>query len=771
MRTCLVVLALSLPATLHAQDAPVRDVDVRARIVATAGVAGRFTEARCSASEALVPHEAAGFTGPLSARGGAGALVLDTGGLLAPHGVTRFANRDFPADVAELVHALGYQVLAFGENDLGAPRPRTLLVAHALAERGIPYVATNLRCAPDQPLCDGIVDARDAIEPLRVGEASVALLALLDPAVLERVAPDRSAGLTLEPIAERLPDAVRAARAAGAEVVVAVLDVGSAEAFTLARGLPDDARPDLVLLADAGDDLLFAQPPSLAPAIVAPPPGSGVEISVGRSAALASAFEMLAQPLSVMAPASVASPVTEFADAVGAAYCAAWGRGLPGGALARPIDAADVATLAAQIVREHADADAAFLNVQAVASSFRPADPARLSASDFYIALEYDEPLVVADVPASWLREALDRAGAHGLVTPGLTSTGAGLADLRIRHRAPVPAVSYRVVTIRFLAEGGDGALPPLPEGTTWRTLEHEENGETRYDSLRDVVLAGLERPSERDPRDVRPSPDDAPEWIVGATLDGTFAGSTLDNPQGYDAALLAVRSSIAMGLAIELRASASAPDWTWENRLTGSFRTQWAPSSEPGTPGAFAEAQDQIQLRSLGSWRGWRTDPTAVYVPDLFVEAFVESELTRPAARDFHWLLIRPTVGLRFPLASVLDVRLSGGLEAQVLRPGAEAEPGAGASIVLSPWTIFGDGARSLTAAGSADFFAADLFDQNRWQLRGSLDLALDLAGPFALTLGSRLYVQEESARGAAVAFSATAGVRLATTHRVVGP
>lgn len=761
---------LLVPFTAYAQEG--RSVRAAARVLATAGIQGRFGEARCHEDEPVTPDAGADFTQPLVVRGaGSDAVVLDTGGLLAPHGITRFANRDLPEVVADLVQGLGYDVLAFGENDLSAPRSRTLGVAQALAARGIAYVASNLRCEADHPLCAAVLDGADASPTLSVGTEQVAVLAFLDPAVLHRIAPDRAVGLSIDPIEEHLPDAVREARAAGATAVVAVLDVTSDEAFALARALPADARPDLVLLADVGGDLLFARPASVVPAIVAPPPGSGVEVLLGRSDALAFGFEMLAVPLEEQAPRGIAAPVTAFAHTVGEPYCAMWGRPLLGGRLARAIDPPSVADLSARIVREFADADVAFLNVASIDDGFRPADGAQLSASDLYIAIEYDEPLVVADVPARWLREALDHAAEHGVLTPGLSSEGHDLAGLRVRGRAPIVGASYRVVTIRFLAEGGDQALPPLPEGTTWRTLEHVEEGATRYESLRDVVLDALEPDDARDPRDARASPNEAPEWVLRAALDGNFAGSSVDNPLGYTAALLSTRTSIAMGLQLDIHADATAPHWSWENRLMGGFRTQWSPSTEPGVPGAFVEARDQIQFRTMGSYRGFRADPTAVYIPDVYLEAFVESELTQPEGRAFHWLLLRPTAGARFPFTRELEVKLQVGLQAQALQVGSEAEFGAGASILLNPWAVFSDEARRFTVEGNADFFCADLFDQNRWQLRSQLDMALDLAGPLALTFGATLYMQDEAAQGLGFAFAATAGLRVAAVTRVVGP
>ncbi|GAB4200456.1 MAG: hypothetical protein OHK0013_11530 [Sandaracinaceae bacterium] len=383
----------------------------------------------------------------------------------------------------------------------------------------------------------------------------------------------------------------------------------------------------------------------------------------------------------------------------------------------------------------------------------------------------------MADVPASWLLEALPRALARDIVTPGLDHEAEELAeaevsDLRIRGRPPVDGATYRVATIRFLAAGGDGALPELPEGSTWRTLEHTtERGEVRYHSLRDVALHALERPDARDPRDAREDPNAPPEWVIRGSLDGDFAGSSVSNPAGYDAALLATETSIAMGLDVNLVIDATAPDYTWENRVYGSFRTQWAPSTEPETAGQFVEANDQVQLRSMASWRGLRAAPGDVWVPDPYVEAFVETELTRPEDREWHWLLVRPTVGARFPLTEELDVKLQLGLQSHPLEPGDEIEPGAGALLLLRPWTVFESGDRSLTLEGNADFFWLDLFDENRWQLRGQLDLALDLAGPLALTFGATLYAQQDAMQEVGVAFSATAGLRLAAVTRAIDP
>lgn len=742
------------------------------RILATAGIAGRFGEAVCDREHSVVPHARSAFTGRFVEQRPGAALVLDTGGLLAPHGVMRFANRDLPEDVVELVAGLGYEALALGENDLGAPRPRTLELAARLSVRGIPYVASNLSCEGDaNAFCEAVWDSSDPPLLVEAGATRIAFLAFLGPSVLQRVAPDRSQGLTLEAIDESLPRAVRGARAAGADLVVVVLDSSSDDTFALAGELPEDARPDLVFLAHEGNDIVSARPATLTPVIVSPPPGRAVEVIAEPGEG---GLEVRARPLEVGERA--AAPVGRFAAAVGGPYCAEWGSTLSGGHLERPIDGEGVALLAAQIVREFAGADVAFLNIEAVNNAFELRRE-RLTRSDFYVALEYDEPIVVADVPASWLFSAQGQLEDHRILAPGLTTTAdedddPTEEDMRIRGRAAVPHALYRVATIRFLAAGGDGALPDLPEGSLWTTLEHTApNGTVRYYSLREVVLDALEGADERDPRDARPNPNDAPEWVIRGQLDGDFSGSTVSNDASYSAALLDVESSLALGLEVDLHADMTTPLFTWENRLYGQFRAQWAPSSDPGAEGDFTEAADQLQLRSLASFRGLRGAPDQIYVPDLYVEVFVESEVTQPDSRDYRWLLLRPTLGTRFPLLTELDVKLQIGLQIQALDPSAEIELGAGASILLRPWTVIEADERSLTAEGGVDFFAVDLFDQNRWQLRGQLDLALDLAGPLAVTFGAVLYVQQEGDQNAAVAFTATAGLRLAAVNRTIGP
>lgn len=767
-------LFVSIASHVSAQDDyDFSEVRTVARVIASAGVRGHLLDPVCDDETALAAADEGLFTYAIlrAARASDHPMVLDAGGLLAPNGVLRYAAEQNPAALAHMVRSLGYRALAFGESELGAPRQDMIDVARELRAQRIPMIASNLRCHGDATaLCDQIVDASDGISVHTVLDTRVAVLAMVRENVLSRIAPELSEGLTIDPLEDALEHDVRQARREGAELVVVVLTTSVDRTLTIINGLPAEARPDLVILSDAGTHLFSARPTTIQTAIVAPAPGDAAEIIVRDERDLRIARSISAEPLA-MRGISTGEPVLDLADEIGDEYCDAWGRTLPGGHLARPIDALDIATLAAELAREHANADIAVLNLASIDTTWRPARQGALTESDVYVALQYDEPLVVADVSRAWVEALAARAARRHLITPGLDDA----SGIRVGDRSLVTRAYYRVVTLRFLANGGDHSLDELDphERPDWQPLA----GST----LRSVVHDALSERDARDPRDARARPEDAPEWLFTGSLDGTFAGSSIANP-GYDVASLNRASTVSLGLEVNLGASASAPNWTWENTFVTRYRTQWSPSGTPGAAGAFSEAIDQIQLRSTASWRGLHTASHSHdwFVPDPYGEVFVESELTQPDSRNFHWLLVRPLLGLRFTLMPELDIKLDFGFQTQALagglldsmgRPEGTFDGGVGALVTLRPWDLIRDGDRHTTLSGTVDFFWSDPLTRNLWQMRGQLDAQIDLAGPLSLTLGVRLYLQQDRQVALGAAVDATAGLRVSGLGRLVGP
>lgn len=753
-----------------------------ARVIASSDVHGRFAYPVCHHGETLRPSDEAAFTYALvrAVRAEDRPMVLDTGGLLTPGGVARYAADERPSSLATMVRALGYRALVFGRNELAAPRSGILRVAAELEERGIPMIASNLRCGRGaEEVCAVVVDAADPPSIHDVAEERMAVLSVLAENALAQVAPDRREGLTLDPPAATLGRMTREARDAGATIVVAVVDAAvEGGVLALAGSLPENARPDL-LLVSSDAELLFARPRSGHPVLVGAPDDDAVEVLIRESDVLREGYEMVAQPLGGRG-ITVGEPVLAWIDRIGESYCETWGRPLAGGHLDEPIAARGMLELAASILRVAAGADVAILNRGVLDSQWRPARPGELTASDVYVALEYDEPLAVAEVDANWLKEVARRAESTGeLVTAGLTWTGSGSdIGIEIEGHAAESRASYRVVTIRFLAAGGDRALPDLPAGREWTSFANA--------TLRSVVLDYLERPAEGDPRRRLPDPDGTVQWIFRGSADLTFSGSSIENPRlrctpstppedcadgfvvgeggstlpAYSTSLLNRDDTLTFGVAVDLAADAAAPDWTWQNGLNLVYRTAWV-EGVPGRPGEFAEAADQIRGRSTFAWRGLRRGNDQWYVPDPMLDLFVESEITEPADRQWHWLLVRPSVGVRLQLADKLQLQLLAGVQMQPFDPAFEVEPGIGGTLTLSPWDLFEVDDRYARLAFTLDYFLADLGDDNRSQLRGQLDASFDLAGPLAIVLSLRLFVQDEEAQDVGVAVDATAGLR----------
>ncbi len=715
-------------------------------------------------------------------------MVIDTGGLLTPQGVARYAAQERPSSLAVMVERLGYRALAFGLNDLAAPRPGMSAVIRELRERGIPMVASNLRCtAATRELCDLLVDASDGPSIQEVAETRMAVLAVLRENARSLVAPDRAEGIVIESPADTIVRLTRIAREQGADIVVAVVDSGvSGGVVELASSLPADARPDL-LLVSGGAELLFARPRTVQPVIVGAPGDDAVEVLIREADVTRDGYDMIARPLEGRG-ITVGEPVLDWIDRIGRSYCDAWGTPLAGGRLSEPLDGDGMLELATSIIRTVAGADVAVLNRQVLDTGWRPAQRGALTESDVYVALEYDEPLQIADVDGDWLKQlARNAESSHALVTSGLTWTGSGSSiDVKVDGQAPESRAHYRVVTIRFLAAGGDAALPSLPHGGRWQSLDDE--------TLRTVVLDYLRRATDQDPRRAVPDPANTLQWIFRASADLSFSGSSIDNPRrrctlttppqecmdglvvnmagatvpAYTTSLLNRSDTLTFGVMIDLAADAAAPDWTWQNAVNLVYRTAWVNGSNGGS---FAEAADQIRGRSTLSWRGLRRGSDQWYVPDPTVDLFIESELTEPSDRQWHWFLVRPTAGVRLQLLDKLQLQLSGGFQIQPFDPQGYVEPGVGATLTLTPWDIMKLEERYARLSFTFDYFLADLANTNRSQLRGQLDASFDLAGPLALVLTLRVFVQGEEGQDVGAAIDATAGLRLGYLGRATGP
>jgi hypothetical protein len=707
-----------------------------ARIVVTSGVNGDLARPAC-ASGGL---EATAFTQAVApaVRQAAdeGALALDTGGVLAFSAVTRFAAEREPALLAGLAAALGYRGLFVGLTDLSMPRAPALRLWQELRKRGIPAVATNLRCdARRREVCKALGDG----QPVLVGQ--VALIGILPSDTLARVAAEQGEGLSLEDPAEAIARATRAAHAAGATLVIASVDdrpaaTAAGKALELAARLPADARPDLLLSARAGAHLLFARPPGVKPALASARAGDGIDVRL--RAIPGGDLDLLVRPLA-KATRPDGGPAAEFLSSLGPPFCAAWGRSLAGGHLARPIEGSGLLLLAADAVRAAAHAEVVIVNHGAVDWTFRPPSPRSLSASDVYAALPFDEPVEVGEVTGEWL--AARAKAAHGLEIDVLGVPADGSA---VNGRPLEPGATYRVATLEFLAEGGDGALPPGPR---WTVVPRT--------TLRDALLRFLDEPRASDPRDAMPDPARSVEWTLRPDLDARFSSSSISNPGGYTAAPLQRTNVLAAGFEANARLAADAPAWLWENAALWHYT-----STKTAVPAS-------VTHDDLESFRSTLTERTLI-APDLpqpYLEGYAETEAASVDAAGSRRWLGRGSVGLREAPHPKLVLKLGLALERHVGDGPARTLLGANAQVALAPWEVFHSGRRRVQTEANVDAFIGGATTLTT--IRAHAGLTLDLIGPVSLVLAADLYAERDGGGPFGAALDTSAGLRVRSVER----
>lgn len=749
MRVAVLLSLLAFVPTALAQDAapPIQTV------VFTSSVSGYFGEPRCTADRSLDPSTFAPHASAIShAAERADTFVFDTGGLFEPHGVGRFALNEDPATLARLARSLGYDALAFAGKDLQGPREQLILLGHRLQELELPFVATNLRCDENSAaLCSVLDDASDPIRIVQSGGERIALLSFIDPAILPHVDEANRLGISLEPLDEAFHRAIVEARAGGATLVIATVDnasgsQASGDAIALAESLPPPDRPDLLVSARAGRQLLYARPAGFQPPIAAAPPGRAATVEVRRRTD-AVHLEMLVQPL---APSMDPAPGLEaFVADIGPRYCAALGGPMAGAHLGSRIDPAGLADLTGGAMRVAADAEIAILNLPMIDERFGHPSGHTLTASDIQLGIQFDDPMMVATVDAGWLRDVARAIAARSDIrATGLAITNANAADeaITVNGRPLASDGRYRVVVARFLATGGSGALPAGPHFSPLGTL-----------TVREALLDWLRIERSVDPRTALPDPATLPEWSFRFASDTSVGSTTIMNPGGYADTQFSRAGNLSYGTQNQLDLVARSTRISWENQALLRYRS----TATRGQP--REESDDLASFRSTFAYREPRTRHPVAYVPEPYGEAYLETEFTVPSSRTARHFLVRPTLGARFTLAAPLTLKLQAGGSFELFDRNVEPSPGVGAVLTLTSFKLFEAGRRSGTLEGLFDWFFSGLGISPVHTVRGNLGLALQLNHVLGLSFTSTLFAVKHPDAAMSYALNATANLRLA--------
>jgi hypothetical protein len=685
------------------------------------------------------------------------ALVLDTGDLLGASAVSRRAVQGDAPALARALRSTGLRALALGYRDLALPRETLTAAARALGAAGLPFVLSNLRCAPAAAaLCAGVVDADDPPLLLETPAGPVAFVALLAPSALVRVARDRAADLQLLDPAATLRKVAPRARAAGAVMVVASYDAADRSSLDTALGLVTAlasggtaATHDLFLVNRLREGVRAVLTSQGIPLVATEPRHAVVISPVGESR---------------VRPAQATEPpaeVVRYTATLSHKLCEALHRPLPGGQLEASLNRDQFAALLLDVMREAARADVAILNHNAVRA------PGGLFPLQDHIdelavtaALPFDDHLRVGRLPGALLGTLARSSHAARLYLRGITVTD---GRVLINGRPLDEQASYRVVTTGFLAQGGDGALGAAPPVLAVLASLVPLDGR----GPRELLLDWLSQPHTGDITKLPLDPGRHPLWTLRWSLDAAYSSTSLSNPGAYTDAQLSRAASTALRGDLELRADADHPGFRFDNSLRLRYGVTRTRTITPPADSGFTESADLIVQRSTLTQRVRPRLPRP-YDPQLYFEGYTESEFTRPMERSFHHLEVRASAGLRFTLFGRFQLQGGGGLDWELLSPGSLPMPVVVAGWSLPPTRLFSIRGRPAEAQTTLDVAWRDPGRTSDLLVRFNAKLSLPLWGALALVLGYDLFVREVSGMPRGVAGDATIGLRVTQSRSV---
>jgi len=670
------------------------------------------------------------------------AFALDAGDLLGSSALSRITLQRYAAEVSNAVRASGIRVVAVGHRDLAATRATILDGVRALGEAGVTAVLSNLHCEGDgAALCEVVRDADDPPVIVEHGGERVAVITLLTPASLARVAPDRRAGITLDPLVDAALREVREARAAGATRVVITLDPTvdheSAEAVALVNAFTEVTPPDVFVVSNLPEGVRFMRSARNRALMVRPERGRVVVAEVSPTSTDARDARDGAAP----------EPVTRFVDEATRWLCEAHGHVLPGGRVRQPMDQDAFTDLLLDVLRDRTRSEIAVINRRAVRRSALFPIREGLSALSVRMAVPFEDHVSVTRIDGETLEDLALHEGLAQMVVRGVTVRGEG--DDRtvwVNGRPIDTTASYSLVTTGFVAEGGDGGLD---EDLTWRHL-HETHQDLLLAWLQTAGADGFLRP----PAD----PAERVRWSFRWNLDGEFSATNIANGDNavYSDAQLNRAQAMTFRLDTELRADADHPSYTFQNGLR--IRYGMIDQEVPGEPRAgFLENLDLTSLLSKAVWR-WSRANVRWYHPLPFVEGYVETEMDLPPPDDFgnrrlfHHLQIRPTAGATFQLLPRLNLDLGAGMDLpEVFAPANDRRSSPVfnllARVTASHGRIFQIGDRDVMGGFSVEASFRDPGDTQDLIVRGSAQISIPLFAPLNLTIGYDVYARNVTA------------------------
>ncbi len=619
------------------------------------------------------------------------AIYIDAGDLLGVSYLSRaLVASQLPA-FAELLHELAPSALAVGRRDLAGDRKTLLQAAAGFAELGMVYVLSNITC-DGSDLCNVTAESAELAD-------HTILLAAISPGAEESIG-DKS-GFTLSDPLAAIRGAAALARDEGAKRIIAVYDPALQapldDAFAFAKAVA--GAVDVVILHGVQANFSSAQISKGTRLIVAPAGDATLDGEPSARAAVPEKIEALSRYLNASLCAAN-NPVVQSKS------------GLNGAALVeRTLD----------VMRQSTHAEVAILNRQSVQLSDTLPPP--LGTLDVYAALPFTDQLRVASIKGADLKKIFLGNKDHLLFR--------GFDGSKVNGRELDATSVYKVVTVDFLAAGGDGRLSgirftaadtaPLPE-LVWRSLK---NAAEPFDLSHHT------------------------RWWVHYTLQLDLSSTAVKNPDTAalnDTQLLRAQA-FSLGGDSLLRVYGDHPDYSLENTLElqyGLART--IPIGGPDS--GLVNNTDLIAGRTTGVYRSL-FGAARWYEPKPYAELYVESEFTKPDTRAYHHLMFQPTAGLRLELTPLLSLYAGGGAGWEALATPAQLPAPAQPIYPVLVWgwrwrpqTIAVVAARPLTAESNLDALWTESLGVPGAQIRARARLSIPIFSIFSLSVTDDLFV-----------------------------
>jgi 2',3'-cyclic-nucleotide 2'-phosphodiesterase (5'-nucleotidase family) len=691
--------------------------------------------------------------------------------------------------LAALLARGGYDAVALGHHELSLDPAELDALLPALAAAGLPVVASNLRCSTRRSTCAAI--HQELL--LARGDQRIGILAIIAPSVIAGIPAGRMDGMALDPPVAAVRAGVARLRARGATRVL-LLAQGPRGAGALDEvdglqralaGLPAGAAPDLVLAGGLGDDdsgraLRLLRRDDAPPVVGAPPGMRGLS-----RALLADDGEVRVEARAPAAGAAV-DPVTRaLLDREQAGTCATIMEALTPAPARTPIRRDDLAQYVLEAMRRRTGAEIALINRDFIKRAPFPIT-GPITRGDLERALPYRAVLGAARVPGPLIESLLAPALGHAkLEALGLARAGGGL---QVNGRPLDKARTYRVTTIAFIADGGDGIL--ARHALPWQALAGAPDvrevvasflrgaGAEAAVTARAPVTAALgagptpaiDRPTIDAVAAFGPRAAQRALWVVLADLGLDLNDTTVSNAAGYGDAQLTRAQQTSLKGQLTLVARLRHP----VHELDGRFDVQygWSRGQAAGGPAASGETADLVTTIAQYTYRGLRDlrpFPRPA-VPDPYARAWLESELTRPLVtatqpRAYRHLQLTTTLGLQLTLNPRLRLRGGVGAQSELAAPG---DPGrwhpvveAGATLEPTAIATFGALAVKVEGAASYDLVEYRAAPGRQHQLRGTTKISVPLVPHLFITLGFDVFAIERGDLGWAASYDSTVGLR----------